>query len=28
MIERSGFAIESALRSDDGIFAKYVARAI
>ena len=28
MIERSGFAIEHAVRSDDGIFAKYVARAI
>jgi len=28
MIERSSFAIEHAVRSDDGIFAKYVARAI
>ena len=28
MIERSGFAIERAVHSDDGIFAKYVARAI
>jgi ubiquinone/menaquinone biosynthesis C-methylase UbiE len=28
MIERSGFAIDHAVRSDDGIFAKYVARAI
>jgi ubiquinone/menaquinone biosynthesis C-methylase UbiE len=28
MIERSGFEIERALHSDDGMFAKYVARAI
>ncbi len=28
MIERSGFAIEHAVQSDDGILAKYVARAI
>jgi ubiquinone/menaquinone biosynthesis C-methylase UbiE len=28
MIERSGFTIEDAVHSDDGIFAKYVARAV
>ncbi len=28
LIERSGFAIEHAVLSDDSIFAKYVARAI